>query len=82
MNILEQLVGSDSIWVSERAQNAIQIQQAVQSGQMNKSEGTELLNDLINGDSLDKVADDFIIRTQLVNAINDIIMVIEGLSCI
>jgi polyhydroxyalkanoate synthesis regulator phasin len=80
MSALSNLVGSNSPWAAQRAQNALDIQTAVQAGQMTKAEATELLNDLIAGDSLDKVADNFTIRTQLVNAIQDLITVVEGLS--
>ncbi len=79
MSALSNLIGSGSPWAAQRAQNALDIQAAVQAGQMSKSEATELLNDLITGDSLDKVADNFTIRTQLVNAVEALIAVITSI---
>lgn len=82
MNELNQLLNSGRPWAAERAQNALQIQQAVQANTMSKSEATELLQDLIATDALDKDADDFTTKTKLVNAINDLISVLTSVTSI
>ena len=82
MNELNSLLTCGYPWAANRAQEALQISSAVHAGQMSKSEATELLQDLINTDALDKEANDFTTKTNLVNAITDLISVVEGLSSI
>lgn len=80
MNILEDLMNSNKTWASQRAALALHINSSFRSGEMSKSEAVEALQDLVNTDALTKEADDFSIRTQLVNAVNDLITVISAVS--
>lgn len=43
-------------WASERAQYALQIQQALQTGQMSPAEGKEILQDMVNTQQLQEQA--------------------------
>jgi polyhydroxyalkanoate synthesis regulator phasin len=79
MNELNSLLTCGYPWAQDRAQEALQISSAVHAGQMTKAEATELLQDLVNTDALDKLANDFATKTKLVNAINDLISVVESI---
>ncbi len=78
MDELHSLLSCGYPWAVSRAQTALEITSAVHGGQMSKSEATELLQDLINTDTLDKEANDFATRTNLVNAITALISVVEA----
>lgn len=80
MDELHSLLSCGYPWAVSRAQTALEITSAVHGGQMSKSEATELLQDLINTDRLDKEANDFVTKTNLVNAVNGLITLVEGLS--
>lgn len=82
MSALDELVGSNYPWAAQRAQDAITIQAAVTAKQISLDQAKELLQNLIDTDALNKEANDFTTRTKLVNAINDLITIIEGLSSI
>lgn len=82
MNDLNTLLSCGYPWAAARAQTALQIQSSVASGQLSKSEATELLNDLIATDKLDAEANDFATRTKLVNAVESLITVISDVTSI
>lgn len=82
MSALNELLGSNYPWAAQRAQDALNIQAAVTAKQIDPSQAKELLQNLIDTDALNKEANDFTTRTKLVNAINDLITVVEGLSSI
>ncbi len=82
MNELEQLLNSNRPWAAQRAANALHINASFRSGQLSQSEAVELLQDLINTDALDKEADDFTTRTEIVNAITDLINVLSAVTSI
>ena len=75
MQELLQCLNSGKGWAAERAQIALQINEALQQGQINPSEAKELLEDLIRTDKLDSEADDIEIKTMLVTGIYAIIQV-------
>lgn len=82
MSALDELLGSNYPWAAQRAQDAINIQTAVNAKQILPDQAKELLQNLIDTDGLNKEANDFTTRTKLVNAITDLITIIEGLSSI
>jgi len=53
---LNQVATSGDQWAAERAQYALQVQQAVSAGQMSTSEAKEVLQDLINTQQLQEQA--------------------------
>jgi hypothetical protein len=79
---LDDLIGSNHAWAKQRAATAMHINASFRSGDLSKDEATELLQDLIDTDALDKEANDFAVRTQLVNAITNLITVISNATSI
>lgn len=79
MDALNSLLTCGYPWAQDRAQQALAISSAASGGQISKSEATELLQDLIATDKLDKEANDFTVRTNLVNAITQLISVVTSL---
>jgi len=53
---LQQVASSGDQWASERAQYALQVNQAVQAGQMSSSEAKEVLQDMIATQQLQEAA--------------------------
>ena len=53
---LQQAAASGDQWAAERAQYALQVQQALQSGQLSPAEGKEILQDMINTQQLQEQA--------------------------
>ena len=82
MSTLQDLMGSNHDWAKSRAAIALHVNASFRSGELSKDEATELLTDLINADKLDKEANDFAVRTQLVNAITNLISVISSVTSI
>lgn len=82
MNELNELLGSNYPWAAQRAQDALNIQKAVSANQISHAQAIELLNDLIDTDSLNKEANDFTTKTKLVNAITNLINVVSSLTSI
>jgi hypothetical protein len=79
MDELNSLLSCGFPWAVSRAQTALEITSAVHGNQISKSEATELLQDLLNTDKLDKEANNFAIKTELVNAITALISVVEAI---
>jgi hypothetical protein len=82
MSALTELLGSNYPWAAQRAQDALNIQSALTANQISGAQAAEMLKDLIATDALNKEANDFTTRTKLVNAINDLITIAEGLTSI
>jgi polyhydroxyalkanoate synthesis regulator phasin len=59
-------------WAAERAQMALQVQEAVQNGQMSSDEAKEILADLIRTDKLDQEATDQQVRAALVFGVSQL----------
>lgn len=72
MNLFE-ITNQGEPWASERARYALQIHEAVQSGQLSASEAKELLADLIATDKLDSEASDQQMRAALVFGVTQLI---------
>ncbi len=56
--VLTELMSSGHPWAAQRAQYALEIQQAVGSGQLSPSEAKELLADLISTEKLQEAGAD------------------------
>lgn len=82
MSSLTELFGSNYPWATQRAHDALNIQAAVKANQITVAQATEMLQNLIDIDALNKEANDFTIRTKLVNAITDLINVISSVTSI
>ena len=66
MSALAELMNSGNTWAAERAQYALQVHEAVGSGQLSASEAKEILQDLISTDKLEEAAADQQARAALV----------------
>jgi hypothetical protein len=69
MQELYKIANCNKPWAAQRAQYAIQLHDALQSGQVSADEYKVLLEDLIRTDKLDAEADDIDIKTILVQSI-------------
>lgn len=70
---LFQLAGCGLPWAEQRAQTALQIAEALQTGQITKDEARALLEDLINTDKLNEEASSAEARSMLVFGVTQII---------
>lgn len=68
-----EVMNSGHPWAAERAQYALQVHEAIQSGQISPDEAREILSDLINTDKLNQVATDQQVRAALVFGVTQII---------
>lgn len=66
---LQALAGCNRPWAANRAQMALQMCQAVQTGELSESEFKELMADLVRMDKLNEEADDLETKTMLVTAV-------------
>ena len=73
MSMLMEVMNSGHPWAAERAQYALQVQEALQNGQISPDEAREILTDLINTDKLNQVATDQQVRAALVFGVTQII---------
>lgn len=71
-NILHEVINSGQPWATERAQMALQVQEALQTGQMSPDEAREILADLINTEKLEAEGADMQLRAALVFGITQI----------
>jgi len=72
MNELNQLANCNRPWAAERAKYALQLANAIQSGQVSKEEGLALLEDLVRTDVLDNEADNAEMRAMLVAGVTQL----------
>jgi len=70
MSVLNDLVNGSEIWAAERAQMALDIDQAVKNGEMKPDEAKELLEDLISAEKLQEDSTDARVRAITVEAIS------------
>lgn len=70
--VLHDLIAGGS-WAAERAQYALQVNEAVQNGELSPSEAKEILADLISTDKLDEAAADQQARAMLVFGVTQLI---------
>ena len=71
-NVLHEVISSGHTWAAERAQMALQVAEAVQTGQMSSDEAKEILADLISTDKLDQEATDQQVRAALVFGVSQL----------
>ena len=72
-NILHDVINAGQPWATDRAMMALQVQEALQQGQMSPEEAKEILNDLVNTEKLDEEAADMQLRAALVFGITQIV---------
>jgi polyhydroxyalkanoate synthesis regulator phasin len=73
MSVLAELMNSGNQWAAERAQYALEVHEAVGSGQLSASEAKEILQDLISTDKLEEAAADQQARAALVFGVTQLI---------
>ena len=72
MSTLSELVNSNQSWAADRAATAIEIQDALKSGDLSADDAKELLDNLIDAEKLEEEATDVVVRATLVKAITEI----------
>jgi polyhydroxyalkanoate synthesis regulator phasin len=72
-SVLHEVINTGQSWAAERATMALQVHEAVSTGQMSTDEAKEILNDLINTEKLDAEATDLQLRAALVFGVQQII---------
>ena len=73
MSVLTEIMQSGNTWAAERARYALQVHEAVGSGQLSPSEAREILQDLISTDKLEEAAADQQTRAALVFGVTQLI---------
>ena len=73
MSALAELMNSGNTWAAERARYALEVHEAVGSGQLSPSEAKEILQDLISTDKLEEAAADQQARAALVFGVTQLI---------
>ena len=73
MSALAELMDSGNTWAAERARYALEVHEAVGSGQLSPSEAKEILQDLISTDKLEEAAADQQARAALVFGVTQLI---------
>jgi polyhydroxyalkanoate synthesis regulator phasin len=73
MSTLSELMNSGNTWAAERAQYALQVHEAVGSGQLSPSEAKEILQDLISTEKLEEAAADQQARAALVFGVTQLL---------
>lgn len=73
MSILSELITSGDQWAAERARYALEVHEAVGTGQLTPSEAREILQDLISTEKLEEAAADQQARAALVFGVTQLI---------
>jgi len=73
MSSLLEVTQSGQPWAADRAQYALQVNEAVQSGQLSKSEAAEILQDIVNSEDLQSVAGQDELKAALVFGLTQLI---------
>lgn len=73
MSVLHEVVNSGQSWAADRANMALQVHEALATGQISQDEAREVLNDLIATEKLDAEATDLQLRAALVFGVQQII---------
>jgi polyhydroxyalkanoate synthesis regulator phasin len=71
--MLQEVMNSGEQWAVERAQYALQVNEAVGAGQLSPSEAKEILSDLISADKLDSLSSNIQLRAALVFGVEQLI---------
>ncbi len=72
-NVLHEVINSGQPWAAERAQYALQIAEALQTGSISQSEARALLEDLIATEKLEAEGADLQLRAALVFGVTQVI---------
>ena len=73
MSVLSELITSGDQWAAERARYALEVHEAVGTGQLTPSEAREILQDLISTEKLEEEAADQQARAALVFGVTQLI---------
>ena len=73
MSVLAELMDSGNQWAADRARYALEVHEAVGSGQLTAGEAKEILEDLISTDKLEEAAADQQARAALVFGVQQLI---------
>lgn len=73
MSVLSELITSGDQWAAERARYALEVHEAVGTGQLSPSEAREILQDLISTEKLEEAAADQQARAALVFGVTQLI---------
>jgi polyhydroxyalkanoate synthesis regulator phasin len=73
MSVLAELMNSGNTWAAERAQYALEVHEAVGTGQLSPSEAKEILQDLIRTEKLEEEAADQQAKAALVFGVTQLI---------
>lgn len=76
MSVLVEVMHSGQPWAAERAQMALQIHEALQTGQIHPDEARAILEDLINTEKLEADGADIQLKATLVFGVTQIISMI------
>lgn len=71
--MLHEVMNSGQPWAAERAQYAIQVNEAVEKGELSPREAKEILNDLISTENIDSLSSDIQLRAALVYGVTQLI---------
>jgi polyhydroxyalkanoate synthesis regulator phasin len=72
-NVLHDCINSGQPWAAERAQMALQIAEALQTGQIHPDEARALLEDLVNTEKLQAEGADLQLRAALVFGVTQVL---------
>lgn len=71
--MLYEVMNSGQPWAAERAQYALEINQAVEKGEMSPGEAKEILSNLISSANLDSLSSDIQLRAALVYGVTHLL---------
>jgi polyhydroxyalkanoate synthesis regulator phasin len=72
-NVLHEVINSGQPWAAERAQYALQVAEAIQTGQISPDEAKAILEDLIATEKLEAEGADLQLRAALVFGVTQVI---------
>jgi len=72
-NVLHEVINSGQPWAADRAQYALQIAEALQTGGISQDEARALLEDLINTEKLEAAGADLQLRAALVFGVTQVL---------
>ena len=76
MDELKNLLTCGSPWAEQRAQIAIELQEQFAKGEISTDERNELLQDLINTDTLNEEADNINVKAALIAAVSGVMTIV------
>jgi hypothetical protein len=72
-NVLHEVINSGQPWAAERAQMALQVAEALQSGGISQDEARAILEDLVNTEKLEADGADLQLRAALVFGVTQVL---------